>query len=156
VKKIVVVNDLLLLFEEPDIIQNEGRRRLVLSYPHREMPPSPHRIGKQKQISKAIHAGTPSVTGSTPTASNHEINQIDGEKSIVVNDAAQNTDLENGPVQNIDAGKEATVTDPNIVDWDGPDDPENPLNWSTKRKVGATCSIALITFLTYARFSPVF
>lgn len=38
--------------------------------------------------------------------------------------------------------------DPNIVDWDGPDDPENPLNWTTKRKVTATVSIALITFLT--------
>lgn len=23
------------------------------------------------------------------------------------------------------------VKDPNIVDWDGPDDPENPLNWSS-------------------------
>ncbi|KAF7557269.1 hypothetical protein G7Z17_g806 [Cylindrodendrum hubeiense] len=25
-------------------------------------------------------------------------------------------------------------TDPNIVDWDGPDDPENPLNWSSSKK----------------------
>lgn len=43
--------------------------------------------------------------------------------------------------------------DPNIVDWDGPDDPENPLNWTAKRKVTATASIALITFLTYDQIS---
>ncbi|KAJ5558176.1 hypothetical protein N7535_008392 [Penicillium sp. DV-2018c] len=91
---------------------------------------------------------TPSVTESTPTASNHEINQLNDEKSIVVNNAAQNTDLEKGPVQSADAEKGEKETDPNIVDWDGPDDPANPLNWSSRRKVGATCSIALITFLT--------
>lgn len=43
---------------------------------------------------------------------------------------------------------EEVPRDPNIVDWDGPDDPENPLNWTAKRKVTATVSIALITFLT--------
>lgn len=39
--------------------------------------------------------------------------------------------------------------DPNIVDWDGPNDPENPLNWTKRKKVNATVSIALITLLTY-------
>jgi hypothetical protein len=24
--------------------------------------------------------------------------------------------------------------DPNVVDWDGPDDPEHPLNWSKTQK----------------------
>lgn len=36
--------------------------------------------------------------------------------------------------------------DPNIVWWDGPDDPENPMNWSSWRKV-LTCTI--ISFLTF-------
>ncbi|KAJ5096989.1 MFS transporter cpaT, partial [Penicillium angulare] len=38
--------------------------------------------------------------------------------------------------------------DPNIVDWDGPNDPENPLNWTKAKKINATISIALITVLT--------
>lgn len=25
-------------------------------------------------------------------------------------------------------------TDPNVIDWDGPDDPEHPLNWSKTQK----------------------
>ncbi|KAJ6184802.1 hypothetical protein N7519_006103 [Penicillium mononematosum] len=75
---------------------------------------------------------TPSVDGST-SASNRE---------------KLGTDLEVGPVDLGDGAKEEKVKDPNIVDWDGPDDPENPLNWTSKRKITATCSIALITFLT--------
>ncbi|KAL1864095.1 hypothetical protein Daus18300_007875 [Diaporthe australafricana] len=37
-------------------------------------------------------------------------------------------------------------SDPNIVWWDGPDDPENPMNWPSWRKV-LTCTI--ISFLTF-------
>lgn len=33
--------------------------------------------------------------------------------------------------------------DSNIVGFDGPDDPENPLNWSTARK---TTSIVIVSF----------
>lgn len=35
--------------------------------------------------------------------------------------------------------------DDNIVDWDGENDPENPMNWSTKKK---GCQIALLSVLT--------
>ncbi|KAL2372877.1 hypothetical protein RJ035_004051 [Blastomyces gilchristii] len=38
--------------------------------------------------------------------------------------------------------------DSNKVDWDGPDDPMNPYNWPTTKKVGIVVGIALITFLT--------
>lgn len=36
-------------------------------------------------------------------------------------------------------------TDPNIVDFEGPDDPYNPLNWPTKKKIIVTM---LYSFLT--------
>ncbi|KAK1573273.1 major facilitator superfamily transporter [Colletotrichum navitas] len=36
--------------------------------------------------------------------------------------------------------------DPNIVDWDGPDDPENPLNWSPLKKWGNITLLSIITF----------
>lgn len=44
---------------------------------------------------------------------------------------------------------ETTIRDPDIVDWEGPDDPENPMNWPLKKKVVATATISLITLLTY-------
>lgn len=37
--------------------------------------------------------------------------------------------------------------DPNVVDWDGPDDPTNPLNWSKKRKWGIAVCMGLMTLV---------
>lgn len=36
-------------------------------------------------------------------------------------------DVENVPISQ--AKPEEASPDPNIVDWEGPDDPENPQNW---------------------------
>ncbi len=38
--------------------------------------------------------------------------------------------------------------DPNIVWWDGPDDPENPITWSEPLKMGNVAVISMITFIT--------
>lgn len=35
----------------------------------------------------------------------------------------------------------------NLVDWDGPDDPANPKNWTKKRKWMATITVSLFTFI---------
>lgn len=42
----------------------------------------------------------------------------------------------------------APEDDPNIVFWDGPDDPQNPLNWPASRKWGTVALVSGITFLT--------
>lgn len=38
--------------------------------------------------------------------------------------------------------------DPNVVDWDGPDDPENPLNWSGRKKLTNGALLAIMTLIT--------
>ncbi|KAM5348548.1 hypothetical protein ACJ41O_008372 [Fusarium nematophilum] len=43
---------------------------------------------------------------------------------------------------------EATPRDPNIVNWDGPGDPANPHNWSTKKKAITVVLVSSITFVT--------
>jgi hypothetical protein len=45
--------------------------------------------------------------------------------------------------------KDNAQADPNIVTWDGPDDPANPMNWTTKKKVTAVGIVSFITFLSY-------
>lgn len=59
-------------------------------------------------------------------------------------------DLERGVTPQDDAKDAQAVvegeSDPNLVWWDGPDDPENPMNWPSWRKV-LTCTI--ISFLTF-------
>ena len=47
----------------------------------------------------------------------------------------------------------------NIVDWDGPDDPKNPMNWSRKKKLGITVLLGLVTMgssFASSSFSPTF
>ncbi|KAL2052844.1 hypothetical protein ABVK25_006783 [Lepraria finkii] len=62
------------------------------------------------------------------------------------------TDLEVGTRSSSSSNKEEDTqqagSDPNIVDWDGPDDPANPMNWSEKLKWGNVAVISSITFLT--------
>ncbi|KAE8383476.1 major facilitator superfamily domain-containing protein [Aspergillus bertholletiae] len=38
--------------------------------------------------------------------------------------------------------------DPNVVDFDGPDDPENPMNWSTQKKTVAITVVSMMTMLS--------
>ena len=37
--------------------------------------------------------------------------------------------------------------DPNIVEFDGPHDPDNPKNWKASRKMGITASMGSMTFV---------
>lgn len=66
-----------------------------------------------------------------------------------------------GTVHDLEAGHKSSSTsqteaeaqvnepqDPNIVWWNGPDDPENPLNWSEALKLGNVAIISLVTFIT--------
>lgn len=46
------------------------------------------------------------------------------------------------------ASKTRSSHDPNVVDWDGPDDPENPMNWPASKKIANIGLVSLITFLS--------
>lgn len=41
-----------------------------------------------------------------------------------------------------------TETDPNMVYWSGPDDPENPMNWSDKKKWLNIATLSVMTLVT--------
>lgn len=49
-------------------------------------------------------------------------------------------DLEAGKLEKIKTtgSKRSRTRDPNLVSWEGPDDPENPKNWAFRRKWAAT------------------
>jgi hypothetical protein len=65
---------------------------------------------------------------------------------------------------NADVEKQATTTqqttnttDPNIVSWDSDDDPQNPMNWTSKAKIincGAIIFLTLLTPLASSMFAP--
>ncbi|KAH0423972.1 hypothetical protein CcaCcLH18_11791 [Colletotrichum camelliae] len=58
--------------------------------------------------------------------------------------ATEGLAVEKGP----EAEGEAAPRDPNIVDFDGPDDPEHPLNWSTTRKTTTIVIVSLTALLS--------
>ncbi|KAF2443936.1 MFS general substrate transporter [Karstenula rhodostoma CBS 690.94] len=66
--------------------------------------------------------------------------------------AAIDKDVEKGTTPRSTSSDEEAVDsneeDPNVVWWDGPDDPQNPMNWPNTKKWGAVCLVSAITFLT--------
>ena len=38
--------------------------------------------------------------------------------------------------------------DPNVVTWDGPDDPQNPMNWTMKKKWTNIAVLSILTLVT--------
>nr|KMM72067.1 vitamin B6 transporter bsu1 [Coccidioides posadasii RMSCC 3488] len=59
-----------------------------------------------------------------------------------------NTDLEKGPGGSQSENLQAAVqhVDSNLVDWDGPSDPENPMNWGLAKKWYITMMMSAMTF----------
>lgn len=87
-------------------------------------------------------------------AQSHDANQThedayskDPEKGLNSHAASTYTD-ERTLSSDVRGEPEVAAPNPNIVDWDGPDDPANPLNWSAKKKWGIIGSIGVVTLIT--------
>ncbi|KAL9051390.1 MAG: hypothetical protein Q9162_006044 [Coniocarpon cinnabarinum] len=52
------------------------------------------------------------------------------------------------PLSKKQSSKSSKKKDPNIVTWDGPDDPQNPKNWSIRRRWAATLTMSCFTFIS--------
>ena len=67
-------------------------------------------------------------------------------------DVAQPTDVEAQIPPRLERTETTRSTrskhDPNLVTWDGPDDPMNPRNWSPGRKWAATFVVSVFTFIS--------
>lgn len=44
---------------------------------------------------------------------------------------------------------DTAMVNSNLVDWDGPDDPENPMNWSKSQKALFITTLGYISTLRY-------
>lgn len=91
---------------------------------------------------RADHRGNNTTHSDAPLSA---ANAQDHEKSL-------NHDPEKGlPEATAETSNEKTQEekDPNIIDWNGPDDPDKPINWPTKKKWPNVAVISALTFLTY-------
>ncbi|KAI9649830.1 hypothetical protein NHQ30_002412 [Ciborinia camelliae] len=97
------------------------------------------------------HPGTTKETTDEDTEHDYdEDTDVDGDASIspeVIDGIEVERDLETGP-KLIREKSSKSVRDPNLVTWDGPDDPENPKNWKIGRKWAATIVVSSFTFIS--------
>ena len=72
----------------------------------------------------------------------------DGEKRKEDDAASFYENLPDTSVPTKDFGGEFTGIDPELVTWDGPDDPENPRNWSKGNKLIQTAIVSIYSLLS--------
>ncbi|KAK8251252.1 major facilitator superfamily domain-containing protein [Phyllosticta capitalensis] len=71
---------------------------------------------------------------------------LDIEKQSVASFKTASSSL-NLPERYEPAAEEPYAADPNVVDWDGPNDPANPMNWPKSRKWLMISVVSALTFL---------
>jgi hypothetical protein len=91
-------------------------------------------VTDEKRASSVIDDGAASRTNTNDLEKQDDVGGKDG------------VDLETDSV-NVKAEAEKE-RDPNVVDYDGPDDPENPYNWSLKKKWTNGALLSALTFVT--------
>ena len=85
---------------------------------------------------------------SRTTEANLEINNIvhDG-RSAPINTNHEHADVEKDHHEfSSDKHDSIPAQDPNLVEWDGHNDPENPMNFSLKRKIWLSTVASFMTF----------
>ena len=61
---------------------------------------------------------------------------------------ANERDIEKGDIALEKKKSSKSIRDPNLVTWNGHDDPENPKNWTKKQKWAATFVVSSFTFIS--------
>jgi len=88
-----------------------------------------------------------SVTPSSLTSLNHE-KDVEKDAGFVGSHSPSVQSLKHEDDATKDEKEAQEPQDPNIVWWDGDDDPKNPMNWSSARRWGTVAMVSGITFLT--------
>ncbi|KIM38559.1 hypothetical protein M413DRAFT_20020 [Hebeloma cylindrosporum] len=96
---------------------------------------------------------TTTLRTSIPTHSNHTLTETDVAKVNEKNIPEPQGEVEPGRSRRTDGGSEHTTEDGDSedvfwVDWEGPDDPDNPKNWSYRKKWAATLVVSSFTFIS--------
>jgi hypothetical protein len=94
---------------------------------------------------------TESGSGSENTTTS--VGAIEKQSPVAVPDV-DNSSLGRDADADVEAGlskgePSSSETDPNMVDWDGSDDPEDPMNWPDSKKWTNISILSLLTVVTW-------
>ncbi|KAJ5375921.1 hypothetical protein N7509_012807 [Penicillium cosmopolitanum] len=116
---------------------------------------APHldRVHSAKHLDdQSVYHSDHTTTSDEESLGAEKVETIQEVRNGIVNE--RDVDLEKGPQESpeIQKSKSARSTrsrqDAKLVDWDGPDDPENPKNWPNKKKWAATITVSFFTFIS--------
>ncbi|KAK5023609.1 hypothetical protein LTS07_009117 [Exophiala sideris] len=65
-----------------------------------------------------------------------------------VRDTRDSRDVEASAPELIREKSARSIKDPNLITWEGPEDPENPKNWTYRKKWAATLIVSSFTFIS--------
>lgn len=90
------------------------------------------------------------MTGPAPTEHSDQttIQATSSQPTSTASSALQGRDVEKAEAEKPVPTVDENPVDPNVVDWDGPDDPRKPLNWPSKKKWKNVFTISTLTLLT--------
>lgn len=92
--------------------------------------------------------------GSATDVQSHDNSEYKADSHTIddIEVAAKSSDLEanvstSSHTSDSDQKKDELAGDPNLVDWDGPDDPKNPMNWPAWKIKAQVFLVSAITFV---------
>ena len=107
------------------------------------------------------HDSSPQAAGGSQTSNEHEKHEVSPATSYdSPRLSGQERDVEKGGVNETNGNTPEAAEkekEPNLVDWDGPDDPMNPQNYSARHKwaiVSMLSFMSLVTPLASSMFAP--
>jgi hypothetical protein len=130
-KETISSSDVHPAYRTSDSAPESGNAHLLESLSHNAEKPSDggHILNSNEQAERTQNAKTASIRSTT---SKNEYGATKG-------------DLEKSGQE---ISTEDELSDPNIVTWDSPSDPHNPMNWSSIWKVSNIILISALTFVT--------
>lgn len=112
-----------------------------------------HAAGESAQDYPSTHRpGTSSHRTPDDSESEKKVNDQDDDGSIEIPEVRDGIpdvrDVEKAEFAKEQAKESAPPKDPNVVSWEGPEDPGNPKNWSLRRKWAACLVVSSFTFIS--------
>ena len=139
--------------------RQQGQQKDIAGYLGSDLP-EPVRLAYQEGHDADVPSNEgvlepPSIGNLYQTLSSSARKEVELENGEPL-DKSETTSLDGSHIQHGEASIEkphltsntGEQVDPNIVFWDGDDDPANPLNWSTGLKWGNIAVLSAMTFLT--------
>ena len=127
--------------QETDQSKNEGPDQGLKSEAQLEQNP------EAQQDDKSLGASQDDTENKDESTSSDRIDPTTKEADLEANVSASSQ------TSDINEKKEDQAVDPNIVDWDGPDDPENPMNWPAWKINAHIFLVSAVTFIRCVRYS---